>query len=316
MSQLPLFQNSNREPLIVSERYSSDAHASLFHGDRLQLIEQIAATGDKAKLIVTSPPYNISKAYEIAVDLESYVSSQRETVQACSEILADDGSICWQVGHYIEGSGINKEVFPLDLVLYPIFKDYGLKLKNRIVWTFGHGLHEKTRFSGRHETILWFVKSDNFTFNLDPVRIPQRYPGKRAFRGPNKGKPSGHPGGKNPSDVWDMPNVKSKHVEKTEHPCQFLLGLVERLILALTHEGDLVVDPYLGVGTSAAATIMRGRRAAGADTDRHYLELATQRVRQAYAGTLPYREMSKSVHQPDANTSVATIPIEWQKAQE
>ncbi len=260
---------------------------------------------------MTSPPYNVGKEYENNIDFNDYVEQQRQTIASCVEILAEDGSICWQVGHYIDGTGKSKEAFPLDMVLYPIFKSFGLILKNRIVWTFGHGLHEKTRFSGRHETILWFVKSDQYVFNLDPVRIPQKYPGKRAYRGENKGKLSGNPTGKNPSDIWDIPNVKSNHREKTEHPCQFPLGLVERLILSLTNENDLVVDPYLGVGSTAAAAIMRGRRAAGSDIIEHYLNIAHERVQQAYNGTIPYRQMNKPIHVPSSNNSVSAIPIEW-----
>lgn len=308
--QLPLFL-SQTEKLQVVNQYQSDAAVTLFHGDRLELLQQIREKGDKATLIVTSPPYNIGKEYEDTSDFDTYLEQQTETIAACVEILADNGSICWQVGHYIEGSGTEKEAFPLDLVLYPIFKSFNLKLKNRIVWTFGHGLHENLRFSGRHETILWFARSEKYIFNLDDVRVPQKYPGKRAFRGKNKGQLSGNPNGKNPSDVWDMPNVKSNHVEKTDHPCQFPLGLVERVILALTNPGDLVVDPYLGSGTTAAAAVMRGRRVAGADTENRYLETAAIRVEQAFYGNIPYRDVNKPVYQPDPNTTLASLPDEW-----
>lgn len=310
-NQMNLFKSS--QPGILSEVYTPTADAVLFSGDRLELLKQIKESGDKARLIVTSPPYNVGKAYEKASSLEDYLQAQRETIAACLDILADNGSICWQVGHYIEGKSIEKEAFPLDLVLYPIFKSFNLILKNRIVWTFGHGLHEKMRFSGRHETILWFVRSENYIFNLDPIRIPQKYPGKRAFRGANKGKLSGNPEGKNPGDVWDIPNVKSNHVEKTEHPCQFPVGLVERLILALTNEGDLVVDPYVGAGTTIAASVMRSRRAAGADTEESYLHIARQRVQAAFEGNLPYRDMNKPVYAPDPRTAIASLPMEWQK---
>lgn len=307
--QLSLFGAAHNYKIV--DHYHPEAEATLYHGDRLGLIGEIRQSGDRATLIVTSPPYNVGKAYEDKLDFEVYLEQQRETIAACVEILADNGSICWQVGHYIQGSGAGKEAFPLDIALYPIFKSVGLKLKNRIVWTFGHGLHEKTRLSGRHETILWFVKSDGYIFNLDPIRIPQKYPGKRAFRGSNKGKPSGHPDGKNPADVWDMPNVKSNHVEKTEHPCQFPIGLVERLVLALTNPRDLVLDPYIGSGTTAAAAIMHERRAAGADTEADYIEIARYRIEQAFDGTLPYRDMNKPVYEPDPNTSVASVPGEW-----
>lgn len=308
--QLRLFNAEGN--LTISPIYKDDADVTLFHGDRLALLEQVKAAGAQAHLIVTSPPYNIGKEYEDTQPLAAYLAQQRETIAACVDVLAEDGSICWQVGHYVDGSGREKEVVPLDLVLYPIFKEFGLILKNRIVWTFGHGLHEKLRFSGRHETILWFVKSEDYVFNLDPVRVPQKYPGKRAYRGPKKGQPSGNPAGKNPGDVWDMPNVKSNHVEKTDHPCQYPLGLVERLILALSNEGDLVIDPYLGVGSTAAAAVMRGRRAAGADIVEAYLKIARMRVSSAFEGDLPYRPMNKPIYKPDAESKLASPPAEWQ----
>lgn len=309
--QLSLFNSGANYEYKIESNYTSGANVVLYYGDRLGLIDEIRRSQDKATLIVTSPPYNVGKEYEDKTDFETYLDQQRETIAACVEILADNGSICWQVGNYIEGSSASKEVFPLDLALYPIFKSFNLKLKNRIVWTFGHGLHEKSRLSGRHETILWFVKSDGYIFNLDPIRIPQKYPGKRFFRGKNKGKPSGNPDGKNPTDVWDMPNVKANHIEKTDHPCQFPIGLIERLILALTNPGDLVFDPYVGSGTTVATAIMRNRRAVGSDTELAYLEIARNRVEQAIEGTLPYREMNKPIYEPDPNTSVASIPKEW-----
>ena len=207
-------------------------------------------------------------------------------------------SICWQVGNHVD----NGEIFPLDIILYPIFTAHGLQLRNRIVWTFGHGLHCQKRFSGRYETILWFTKSGDYTFNLDPVRIPAKYPNKRYFKGPKKGSFSGNPLGKNPTDVWDIPNVKSNHVEKTIHPCQFPVGLVERLILALTNEGENVLDPYLGVGSSAIAALKQKRRAYGCDLDERYIDIARERIRDLQAGTLRTRPMNKPVYEPVLRT--------------
>lgn len=310
--QLKLLQG-DRE-LVIADTYTPDAAVTLFLGDRLALLEQIARAGSKAELIVTSPPYNIGKEYEEQTSLEKYVEGQRQTIEACLEILSPSGSICWQVGHYIESSSRDKEAFPLDLVLYPVFKDLGLKLRNRIVWHFGHGLHEKVRFSGRHETILWFTwDTEEYTFNLDPVRVPQKYPGKRAYSGPRKGELSGNPKGKNPSDVWEMPNVKANHCEKTEHPCQFPVALIERLLLAMTNEGDLVVDPYIGVGTTAVAAYRNGRRSAGADTEARYLEIARERLREAEQGSLRVRPLNKPVYKPNPRSSVAQVPEEWQE---
>lgn len=313
--QLKLFVfEEPKQASAIASAYTSEAPVTLFHGDRLDLLSQIKQSGDKAELIVTSPPYNIGKEYEATKSLEEYVEDQKKTIAACVDILSDTGSICWQVGHYIEGSGKTKEAFPLDLVLYPVFKSFGLKLKNRIMWYFGHGLHENVRFSGRHETILWFTKDvNNYTFNLDPIRIPQKYPGKRHYRGNRVGEISGNPLGKNPTDVWDMPNVKSNHIEKTDHPCQFPVALVERLVLSLTNEGDLVVDPYMGVGTTAAAAVLHERRAAGADIFDEYLQIAKDRVIKASLGELKTRPLDKPVYEPNGNSKLTQIPDEWKK---
>src|SRR5207247_3887571 len=170
------------------------------------------------------------------------------------------------------------QVIPLDILLHPLFAEHeegsGVRLRNRIVWHFEHGLHCKRRFSGRHETILWYTKGDDYLFNLDAIRIPQKYPGKRAYKGPKRGQYSGNPLGKNPGDVWIFPNVKSNHVEKTVNPCQFPVELVERFVLTVTRVGDLVVDPFMGVGTTACAAVMHGRRAAGAECVPEYLDVA------------------------------------------
>ncbi len=211
-------------------------------------------------LIVTSPPYNIGKEYETRVELNRYLEWQEEIVNELIPRLKKGGSLCWQVGNYID----DNQIFPLDIEFAPIFKKHMLQLRNRIVWQFGHGLHTQKRFSGRYEVVLWYThtgsKKDPYTFNLDAVRVPAKYPGKKHFKGPKAGQLSGNPMGKNPEDVWDIPNVKSNHVEKTEHPCQFPVGLVERLVLALTNPGHLVFDPFAGVASAGVAAAIRGRR--------------------------------------------------------
>ena len=279
--------------------YSKEKELILFHGDTRDLLAQIP--DEEAQLIVTSPPYNVGKEYEKVVDLDEYVKQQSGIIKECARILSNSGSICWQVGNFVD----NGEIAPLDIVLYPVFKKLGLKLRNRIIWHFGHGLHCSKRFSGRHEAILWFTKSDDYYFNLDPVRVPQKYPEKKYFKGPNKGKLSGNPLGKNPSDVWDIPNVKSNHVEKTIHPCQFPVELVERLVLSMTKEGDLVYDPFMGAGTTAVAAIRHNRRAAGADIQKKYLDVALGRVELEQKGLLRTRELGKPVYErttePDFN---------------
>jgi adenine-specific DNA-methyltransferase len=252
-------------------------------------------------LIITSPPYNLGKNYENRVSIDKYLETQTRIIGQLYRILRDDGSLCWQVGNFVDDG----EVYPLDILFYSAFKKIGMHLRNRIIWRFGHGLHASKRFSGRYETILWFTKSDNYTFNLDNVRVPAKYPGKRHFKGPDKGKPSGNPLGKNPSDMWeiiakewdeelwDIPNVKANHPEKTSHPCQFPIELVERCILALTDEGDWVFDPYAGVGSALIAAIMHNRRAMGSEKEIEYVNITRKRLTSLFNGTLRHRTMAR-----------------------
>ena len=249
---------------------------------------------EQFKLIVTSPPYNLDKPYEDKSPLDVYLAAQKKVIEECVRLLDRRGSLCWQVGNYVEKGGI----VPLDSILYPIFRSFGLKLRNRIVWHFGHGLHCSKRLSGRYETINWWTKSDEYTWNLDPIRVPAKYPGKRHFKGPNRGELSGNPKGKNPSDVWIFPNVKSNHPEKTEHPCQFPVELVERLVLSMTNELDEVLDPYMGVGSTLIAARKHGRHAYGCDVVPEYVEIAQERLAALNAGTLKTRPMGKPVYDP------------------
>ncbi len=242
-------------------------------------------------LVVTSPPYNIGKEYEEKVDNQEYLLDQEKTIIEIVSRIKSGGSLCWQVGNQVNKNSI----LPLDIVFHPIFDKLGLELKNRIIWKYGHGLHSKNKFSGRYEVILWYVKPPKeHTFNLDAVRVPQKYPGKKSSKGPNKGKFSSNPKGKNPEDfwddipwddnwgnVWDIPNVKANHVEKTLHPCQFPVALVQRLVKALTNKGDLVFDPYMGVGSTGVAALYNDRSFIGTEVDKVYYKEAKERLKKA-----------------------------------
>jgi adenine-specific DNA-methyltransferase len=246
------------------------------------------------QLIVTSPPYNIGKSYERRRGLESYVNQQAEVISECVRLLDPKGSLCWQVGNHVQDG----EIFPLDMVLYPVFREHGLQLRNRVVWHFEHGLHCSNRLSGRYETILWFTKTDDYIFNLDPIRVPSKYPGKKYFKGPKVGQLSCNPLGKNPGDVWIFPNVKNNHIEKTAHPCQFPVELIERLVLSLTEPGDKVFDPYMGVGSAVIGALMHDRIGYGCDVVQQYVDIAWNRVHHLRAGTLKTRPMHKPVYDP------------------
>lgn len=294
----------------IADNYSEQTSATLYLGDRLELLRQIPPKS--ARLVITSPPYNIGKEYERQHDLDVYLEGQRETISACYEALADDGSLCWQVGNHIRGKA---EILPLDIPIYDICNKLGMKLRNRVVWHFEHGLHCTKRFSGRYETIMWFTKSDNYVFNLDSVRVPQKYPGKKQYKGKDYGEYSCNPLGKNPGDVWVIPNVKSNHCEKTVHPCQFPVELVARLVLAMTNKNDLVIDPYVGVGSAICAAVMNGRRGAGADISKDYLKLARERVLLALQGKLIVRPLGKPVYDP-SQSKLSIRPQELQKKSE
>lgn len=246
------------------------------------------------QLVVTSPPYNLGKSYERRRAMDDYVGEQAAVIAECVRLLAPAGSICWQVGNHVQDG----EVVPLDLVLYDAFRRHGLVLRNRVIWHFEHGLHCTRRLSGRYETLLWFTRPGAYTFHLDPIRVPAKYPGKKHYKGPRAGEPSCHPLGKNPGDVWVIPNVKHNHVEKTTHPCQFPVELVERLVLALTSRGDAVFDPYMGVGSSVVAALKHGRVGYGCDVVPEYVEIARERVAALQAGTLRTRPMGKPVYAP------------------
>lgn len=294
-------------------------------GDTLQILRRIP--DDSFNLIITSPPYNIGKIYERDKkrNLDEYKNWQKEIAVELIKKLKKSGSLCWQVGNYVKDG----EVFPLDFIFYDIFTSLGLKLRNRIIWKFNFGLNADLRFSGRYETLLWFTKEENYQFNLDAVRIPQLYPGKRhAINKPGKGgTPSGNPLGKNPADfwefnaendfkenpIWDIPNVKARHPEKTIHPCQFPIELAERCVLAFTKKGDAVLDPFVGTGASVIAAVKNNRHGFGIDKEKDFLDLARSRLKQLQKGKLLFRPIGKPIRRPNTKEKVAQIPEEWRQ---
>jgi adenine-specific DNA-methyltransferase len=279
--------------LTAVRRLHADSYAHMAKSDNLAFMRDLP--DESMKLIVTSPPYNLRKAYERKkTTLDDYVQQQSQVISECVRLLHPNGSLCWQVGNHVDKG----EIFPLDMVLYRVFKDHGLKLRNRIVWHFEHGLHGSKRLSGRYETVLWLTKSDYYTFNLDAIRVPSKYPKKKYYKGPKAGQYSCNPLGKNPGDVWIIPNVKSNHVEKTHHPCQFPVELIERLVLMTTDEGDSVLDPYMGVGSSVIAAVKHNRIGYGCDVVKEYVDKAWERLHELRAGTLRTRPMHRPVYDP------------------
>jgi adenine-specific DNA-methyltransferase len=297
--------------------------SQIVQGDALALLDQIA--DNSVNLVLSSPPYNIGKPYERGMfgSLDDYQRWMEKLIAKLVNKLEPSGSICWQVGNHVADGVLT----PLDYIFFPMFAKHGWHLRNRIIWRFNFGLHAQRRFSGRYETLLWFTKSADYKFNLDPVRVPQLYPGKRhsAKKGDRAGLPSGNPLGKNPSDywefdaaaafdgepVWNFPNVKANHPEKTGHPCQFPNELADRCILAMTSEGDVVLDPFAGTGTTVICAEGRDRIGVGFELDLDHAISAGQRLERFREGNLPIRPSGIQPRQPVLGERVATIPDEW-----
>ena len=304
------------ETMRIYKKYKKGNKVTLFNGDCLELLKNMP--DESVDLIVTSPPYCIGKAYEDPHDdIETFKQQHINIFNDMYRVLKTGGSVCWQVGYHVS----DKCIVPLDYIIYELFTSLSkdicapLILRNRIIWTFGHGLNSTNRFSGRHEVILWFTKGEQTIFNLDDIRVPQKYPGKRSYKGPHKGEFSGNPLGKNPSDVWTIPNVNANHLEKTNHPCQFPVAIPQRLIKALTPSEGVVLDPFSGSGTTGVAAIIEGRKFVGAEIQDNYYDISKNRLNEAANGNIRIRE-DKPVVEPNQNTAVAKLPEEFRKIRE
>ncbi len=293
---------------VEPSKASNSMNALILQGDCRETLRSIRS--ESVRLVITSPGYNVGKEYETNQPLETYLEDMRPILRELHRVLVPDGSICWEVGNYVE----NGEVFPLDIYFYPLFKQLGFKLRNRIAWHRRHGVHARRRFSGRYEVVMWFSKGEDYVFNLDNVRVPQRYPNKTQYKpGIEHGTLSGHPSGANPSDVWeimiqewetglwDIPACNSNHPEKTDRPAQFPVELAERLVLALSNEGEVVLDPFGGTGSTIIAAVKNNRKGIMCEQVSEYVHIAKQRLRDLGNGTLRLRPLGRPVYQPASN---------------
>ncbi len=315
---LKLFTSKTFDQDFKSFEYTPFA---LYNGDTRLLLKSLKKKFKEPifDLVITSPPYNIGKEYEDDLSEEEYIALHTDIITEALPMIKNTGSICWQVGFQVNKTGRSSSILPLDFLYHELFMkiakklEIPLKLKNRIIWRFGHGGMAKTRFSGRYEVVLWYTVSDDYTFNLQEIGEQQKYPGKRSSR---TGEISGNFLGKNPEDVWDfketiwdIPNVKSHHPEKTIHPCQFPIELIQRLTLGLTNKGDLVFDPYAGVHSAGCAAALLDRKYIGGELDNDYSTKGLKRVEEAIARKLLYRE-AKGVMDP-RESEFSVMPDAW-----
>ena len=291
----------------LKSQFSIDDKAHVLHvGDAKDFLKN-SSLEKKVRLIVTSPPYNIGKEYEEVKKLEDYLEDQIGIIKELINVMADDGSLCWQVGNYVDKK--TGHLIPLDIPFYNIFRENGLMLRNRIIWHFKHGYPNQKKLTNQYETILWFTKDENHYFDLDSIRVPQLYPGYRYPKGHKKeGQASGNPKGKNPGNIWDVPQVKAKHLEKTDHPAQFPISIIRRLITSLTEKGDYVLDPFAGSGTTIAAAALEDRIGLGAEVDKGYCEIIKKRISDLNDGVMEYRDDKET---PEPSGKVSELPDEW-----
>jgi len=243
-----------------------------YFGDCRNLIKDIKS--NSVNLVVTSPPYNIGKKYgkySDNVTLEEWKKLISEITKEIIRVLTPNGSFFLNISPVPEKK--TKEIIPLDAIAYFIGKECGLHLRNSIVWSFNNMQNCTNRLSGRWESILWFVKDiNNYIFNLDDIRVPY------ITKGDKRLNPDG---GRNPTDVWyfdRVNNMTKKKLGITEAPCVYPVPMIERILKMSTNKGDVVLDPFLGSGTTLVACARLNREGVGFELDKKYQSIIKKRL--------------------------------------
>lgn len=249
-----------------------DSDVLLYRGNSLEIMADLPA--GIVPLTVTSPPYNIGKEYESIVDIDKYVAWTEQWTKAVHRITKEDGAFWLNLGYLPMVDRAKALPIP-----YLVWDKIPFFLIQEIVWNYGAGVAGRLFFSPRNEKFLWYVKnSSDYVFNLDDVRDPNvKYPNQK-----KNGKLKCNPNGKNPTDVWQIAKVTSganrASQERTAHPAQFPIDLINRIILASSNIDDVVFDPFVGSGSTLEAAIRAGRKAVGIEIDDRYVKIAQQRV--------------------------------------
>jgi DNA modification methylase len=221
--------------------------------------------GSSVELVVADPPYNLGKDYGNNHDLRAwgeYEDFTRAWLVEAIRVLKPSGSLYVFMGV--------RFIARLFLMLE---SEFGLNFNGWITWHYTQGMGRKQGFSPRHEDILYFTKSQDFTFNLDDIRVPQKY-----YRERN------NMAGTNPGDVWEFSHVHYCSAEREAHPTQKPEALVERIIRASSNPGDLVLDPFVGSGTSCKVAQVLKRRWIGIDINPDFIQMSQRRLEAAFEG--------------------------------
>ncbi|PKO44588.1 MAG: site-specific DNA-methyltransferase [Betaproteobacteria bacterium HGW-Betaproteobacteria-22] len=246
------------EPFCRGEKYA------IYNSDCITGMNKLPA--DLVNLTITSPPYNIGKEYETPLPLNQYLNWCGDWIREIHRVTCLDGAFWLNVG-YVPVDNIAKAM-PLTYLLWdkvPFF------LIQELVWNYGAGVATKHSLSPRNEKFLWYVKNkDQYTFNLDEIRDPDvKYPNQK-----KNGKLRCNTIGKNPSDVWQIAKVTSganrSSSERTPHPAQFPMDLIDRLVKGFSNPSDLLLDPFMGSGTTAESAIRHNRYVIGFELRNDY----------------------------------------------
>lgn len=263
----------------VGQPYFADQGFILYKGDSIQILAKLADAGFSAPITVTSPPYNIGKAYESPMDVEAYAEWCAGWLKQIHRVTTESGAFWLNLGYLeVPGRGL---CVPIPYLLWNRSDFY---LMQEIVWRYGAGVTTKSRFCPRNEKWLFFVRDPKrYTFNLDSVRDPNvKYPNQK-----KNGKLRCNPLGKNPSDVWDFPKVttgeKRSSKERTGHPAQFPLRVIDRIVKVSSNPYDVVIDPFSGSGSTGIATVGNGRIYIGIELREDYCALSVDRFRKFIA---------------------------------
>lgn len=245
---------------------------SIYHGDCLELLPRLHDC--VFSLTITSPPYNIGKEYETRREVRDYLDWCEKWIREIYRLTRHGGAFWLNLG-YLSVPNTAKAI-PIPYLLWDRVPFY---LLQEIVWNYGAGVASRKNFSPRNEKFLWYVKnSKEYTFNLDAVRDPDvKYPNQK-----KNGKLKCNPLGKNPTDVWQFPKVTSgtqrSSKERTSHPAQFPVAIIDRVVKACSNPNDVILDPFIGSGTTAEAALRNGRSVVGFEIEAKYVDIASERL--------------------------------------
>ncbi len=216
-------------------------------------------------LIIADPPYNLGKDYGNNQDIQGfdeYLSFSRHWLREVHRLLKPNGTLYVFMG------------FRFISHLYDILdRDLHMFFNSWIVWHYTQGMGKTKGFSPRHDDILMFTRSEKAKFNLDAVRVPQKY-----YRDRNNMR------GANPGDVWEFSHVHYCNENRQNHPTQKPEGLIERMVLASSDVGDLVLDPFAGSGTTLRVCQQLDRNAIGIEINPDYVARTRDRLSAPFKG--------------------------------